>query len=959
VDFSLAGAYSLYNWELFFHAPMLLANRLSKNQRFEEAMRWYHFVFDPTTNDTLSSSARYWQVIPFRNTPQETLDSLLKQLQKPAGDPKRKELENAILAWRNSPFNPHLIARMRLSAYQKNTFMKYLDNLIAWADNLFRQDTIEAINEATQLYILATELLGKRPEKIPARGKVQASNYAELDAQGIDAFSNALVKLETIFPFFNLQAIQKGVQGTASTLNTTVQSWYFCLPDNDKLLGYWDTVADRLFKIRHCQNIEGIERQIALFEPPIDPALLVQAVAGGVDISSVLADLNSPLPYYRFSYILQKSLEICAELKSLGNSLLSALEKKDGEALSIMRSHHETLLLNLAKTVKKLQMTETQQNREGLEKTQAVTKTRFDYYSELININLIEAEKEHSEKLATAKDRQDDAYGVELAANISHIVPNFNFPAFGGSFGGSNVGSALNAWARSINYVASGYTYEANRSSTNATNERRLKEWIFQQSVAKKELAQIDKQILAAQIREQISEQELTNHEQQIENSRQIETFFRNKYTQVELYGWTVGEISTVYFQCYQLAYDLAKKAEKTYRYELGIPTSNFVQFGIWDSFRKGLMSGEKLYLSLKQMEKSYMDQNRREYEITKHISLLQHEPSKLITLKETGTCIIELPELLFDADYSGHYMRRIKSVSLTIPCVVGPYTSINCTLTLLSSKIRISNLTTATYAEDMETENPRVVTNFSAMQSIATSTAQNDSGMFELNFRDERYLPFEGAGAVSRWRIDLPKDCNAFDFDTISDVILRLSYTAREGGNLLKAKAKEAMNQAIADTEKAPLARLFSARHEFPTPWQQFLNPIATNANLTVNIDLERFSFLFRGKKIEIQKVELFLPLKDGKKPGTNKTYTEIYTATPLTLSVKSASGIATGKVLNSSPSFLNGIPHVVIEESATPIEVKSGKAAAWLLTIDTARLKLVQDAIEDLFILCHYTVN
>ena len=50
---------------------------------------------------------------------------------------------------------------------------------------------------------------------------------------------------------------------------------YFCVPPNDKLLGYWDTVADRLFKIRHCMNIEGVVRQLPLFEPPIDPALLV------------------------------------------------------------------------------------------------------------------------------------------------------------------------------------------------------------------------------------------------------------------------------------------------------------------------------------------------------------------------------------------------------------------------------------------------------------------------------------------------------------------------------------------------------------------------------------------------------------------------------------------------------------------------------------------------------------
>jgi hypothetical protein len=347
VDFSHAGAYSLYNWELFFHIPMLLANRLSKNQRFEEAMRWYHFVFDPTTNDTLTSSARYWQVVPLRNTPEETLDSLFKQLQNPVGDPKRKELEAAITAWRDNLFNPHLIARMRLSAYQKNVVIKYLDNLIAWADNLFRQDTIESINQATQLYILAAELLGKRPDKIPARGTIQALNYAELETQGLNAFSNALVKLETIFPFFNLQTVKQNKSGTASILNTAVQSWYFCLPDNEKLLGYWDTVADRLFKIRHCQNIEGIERKLALFEPPIDPALLVQAVAGGIDFNSVLADLNSPLPYYRFNYIVLKALEICADLKVLGNSLLSALEKRDGESLTMMRSRHETLLLDL------------------------------------------------------------------------------------------------------------------------------------------------------------------------------------------------------------------------------------------------------------------------------------------------------------------------------------------------------------------------------------------------------------------------------------------------------------------------------------------------------------------------------------------------------------------------------------------------------------------------------------
>ena len=57
---------------------------------------------------------------------------------------------------------------------------------------------------------------------------------------------------------------------------------YFCIPQNDKLLTYWDTVEDRLYKIRHCLNIEGVFNPPALFAPPIDPMALVRATAAGL-----------------------------------------------------------------------------------------------------------------------------------------------------------------------------------------------------------------------------------------------------------------------------------------------------------------------------------------------------------------------------------------------------------------------------------------------------------------------------------------------------------------------------------------------------------------------------------------------------------------------------------------------------------------------------------------------------
>ena len=68
---------------------------------------------------------------------------------------------------------------------------------------------------------------------------------------------------------------------------------------------------------------------------------------------------------------------------------------------------------------------------------------------------------------------------------------------------------------------------------------------------------------------------------------------------------------------------------------------------------------------------------------------------------------------------------------------------------------------------------------------SVATSTAQNDAGVFELSFRDERYMPFEGAGAISRWNLTLPKTFRQSDYQTINDVIVSISYTAEQDREL------------------------------------------------------------------------------------------------------------------------------------------------------------------------------
>jgi Tc toxin complex TcA C-terminal TcB-binding domain len=87
----------------------------------------------------------------------------------------------------------------------------------------------------------------------------------------------------------------------------------------------------------------------------------------------------------------------------------------------------------------------------------------------------------------------------------------------------------------------------------------------------------------------------------------------------------------------------------------------------------QGLLAGDALHLDLKRMEMAYLDNNKRELEITRNISLRQLDPVQLLALRSTGTCTFNVPEWLYDRDCPGHYMRRIKSVALSIPSVVGP----------------------------------------------------------------------------------------------------------------------------------------------------------------------------------------------------------------------------------------------------------------------------------------------
>jgi hypothetical protein len=65
------------------------------------------------------------------------------------------------------------------------------------------------------------------------------------------------------------------------------------------------------------------------------------------------------------------------------------------------------------------------------------------------------------------------------------------------------------------------------------------------------------------------------------------------------------------------------------------------------------------------------------------------------------------------------------------------------------------------------------------ADRKIALSFGVNDSGVFEMSFYDDRYLPFEGTGAISDWIWEIPTETNPGLLQNLTDVVIELRYTA------------------------------------------------------------------------------------------------------------------------------------------------------------------------------------
>lgn len=834
LDFN--GPNGIYFREMYFHIPFTLAKYYNLNQKFKEADFWFKKIFDPSVQ--YGDQQQYWQYTPFRQDMQEQVQTILQDTA-------------ALQQYHRNPFNPHAIARLRTGAYPKTVVMAYIDNLLDWGDHLFAQDTFESINEAMMLYIIAWQLLGERPRSVlTCHSANEQKTFAEIE-QSLGEGTEILIEVETQLSNAEIGAAinrlddsgQSSTTYTDPNLSQSFISELFCIPWNDHLLQYWDRVEDRMYKIRNCRNIEGVFRTLPLFEPPIDPNLLIRAKASGLNLEQ-LATSGKLLPY-RFTYLVEKARDYVSVAQQFGQSMLATLEKEDGEALAELRGIHESNLLEMITFSKEKQLEELELEAQRLTVDHEKINLNIQHYENLLSGAISGGFQKADQRFKRSADLIKGAKILNLLGSALYLLPQLGAPT-AMTFGGKQLGKAGDK-AKEASLSIADYLGFVGQLVEKAQNHRiRTMGWELAHEESKMNLEANQLAQLMIELKQAMAQRELGVHQEKIRQSQEVLEYYEEKMSSQALYHQLNGHLTRLYRNTYHLALQTALNAQAAFQFEMN-NSDVFITTDTWATVNKGLLATEKLQFQLMQMERSYLEKRQRQAEIRTHISLALLAPEAILELKNTGRCQFDIPEIWFDVQYPGQYRRKIRSVSLTIPCVTGPYVNVACKLALTDSQIRMEADRTA----DLLTLPPLPAGN----NRIFTSSAQNDSGLLEFSFRDERYLPFEGAGVISAWKLQLPQQMRAFNYHTISDVILHINYTADYDEVLREHVETNLVQQLNQLNDEGGLVKVISLKREFPNEWN---HAISQNASMQVTVNQNYFPLFVQTYNLRVDNIAL-----------------------------------------------------------------------------------------------------
>ena len=641
---------------------------------------------------------------------------------------------------------------------------------------------------------------------------------------------------------------------------TFLNNSYFAIPQNQRTLGLWKTVATRLFNIRNGRNINGERVVLPLTQPTLSPIALATAAAQGGDaLSNALSGVQPPIPHYRFNYAIERAESMTNMVIGYGNKLQSLYQSKDLAELEELRASYEKEVISGGKAVlqEQLKSAETaieivlngygtarylefkNAARKGIELTLEKAKGPHDddafkniEKAEVACQTIILSDGEDKYARIGAKSKKerskhfDKGYrdqtgdlmyqnqkekearslthaqyslgavidGVAAGSNFAKVAPNI----FGLAVGGSDWKAPLDGAVGFARIVNEAFGKAATELEIESSLGRRASGWEQDRQLAIQDQDELENRLIQTNHDRLAIQSQLASLEEQITKNEQIFNLITlNRVSKRSLFDLLVQGMESLYSQLYNIALSAAREAERAWVFEKARKQSFEVKDN-WNNKRKGLLAGESLLLVLQQMRNAYQQENARRFEISKHISLKNNkdvqvhgsDQDAIATLKaqsaDARAITFSLPSRIFDRDYPGHIVRQIKSVSITIPAVVGPYENLGATLKQLNNNVLLNNDSVAAVAmtkgKISDYSGDAIRKDYRPNQSVAISTAVNDSGMFQLNFDDPRFLPFEGTGVDSTWQLQFSELMPQAIFDSINDIIMEVRYTSEQG---------------------------------------------------------------------------------------------------------------------------------------------------------------------------------
>ncbi|MEQ1968174.1 neuraminidase-like domain-containing protein [Xenorhabdus nematophila] len=754
MDFS--GANALYFWELFYYTPMMVAQRLLQEQKFDEANRWLKYIFSPSGYTIQGHHKDYhWNVRP-----------LLEQT-----------------SWNSHPLasvDPDAIAQHDPTHYKLATFMRTLDLLIARGDHAYRQLERDTLNEAKMWYVQALHLLGDTPS-LPMNSvwsEPSLENAASITTQR--AYTLALAAAQ------HKEAPPADASEPLYTANSLTNLF---LPQvNEFMLDYWKKLKQRLYNLRHNLSIDGQPLYLPIYAKAADPKALLSAAVtrsqGGNEMPQAF------MPLWRFPRMLENARGMVSHLIQFGTTLQAIIERQDAEALNaLLHNQAKELMLTTLKIQDKT-LDELDAEKTGLEKSKAGAQSRYDHYHGLYEEDVNPGEKSAIEMRATSQGIASGTKGLYMAAAALEIVPNI----YGLAVGGSRYGAVANAIAIGGEVIAGSLQTRADVVAQSEAWRRRRQEWEIQYKSAEAELKQIDAQLNSLLVRREaavLQKQNLTTQQEQTEAQL---SFMQTKFSNQALYHWLRGRLAAIYFQFYDLTVSRCLMAEQAYRWETNQLKASFIKPGAWQGTYAGLLAGETLMLNLAQMEDSHLRYEQRALEVVRTVSMAEvykssddafNLPKKLSQMLEKSAddygqdgntlslrtdnkdasslkAAISLASLKINDDYPQFEdrIRRIKQISVTLPALLGPYQDIQAILSYGSANNGLAR----------------------GCESLAVSHGINDSGQFQLDFNDGKFLPFEGIPVDDKGTFTLSfpnaRGKQKMILQNLNDIILHIRYT-------------------------------------------------------------------------------------------------------------------------------------------------------------------------------------